>query len=97
MSSMKWRERFSFIPASSLTLRLWVPSPLAGEGQGGGALDRSTTVTPPILTFPHKGGRNPQTLGSQKGFIRLRTAIADYLHLSTRGGSYGKGVSADFQ
>jgi len=31
------------------------PSPLMGEGLGGG---ETTALLPPILTFPHKGGRN---------------------------------------
>jgi len=38
-----------------------VPSPLAGEGQIGGATraSRSGGVVPPFLSFPREGGRNP--------------------------------------
>jgi len=37
-----------------------VPSPLAEEGQGEGAFHH--THYTPILTFPHKGGRNQASL-----------------------------------
>jgi hypothetical protein len=32
------------------------------RGRGEGATGRRHAVHPPILTFPHKGGRNPQTI-----------------------------------
>ncbi|NVN88153.1 MAG: DNA polymerase I [Rhodopseudomonas sp.] len=37
------------------------PSPLAGEGRGGGAQDRSTSELPPSPTLPRKGGGSAQT------------------------------------
>ena len=36
--------------------QLSVPSPLVGEGQGGGRRERTRLLPPPPLTPPHKGG-----------------------------------------
>ena len=38
------------------------PSPLVGEGQGGGASQRSTSGFPPPLTPPHQGEGNPREI-----------------------------------
>ncbi len=38
-----------------------VPSPLVGEGQGGGKSRTSDIVVPPPLTPPHKGEGDPRS------------------------------------
>ena len=46
---------------SALNATLWSPSPLEGEGQGGGYranLPSLAAVTPPSLALPLKGGEN---------------------------------------
>jgi hypothetical protein len=55
------------------TLRLQVPSPLAGEGQGEGDKVSPGTVFPPILTLPRKGERN-SGLTESWGFAWLAEA-----------------------
>src|SRR5207249_11292172 len=53
----------------SPTLRLRVPSPLAGEGQGEGVYGSAAAAHyPPFLTFPHKGL-------SRVGFLRGKRHI----------------------
>jgi DNA polymerase-1 len=42
---------------------LSAPSPLAGEGRGGGSNNGSDLTSPPSLTLPRKGGGNAPTAG----------------------------------
>jgi hypothetical protein len=57
------------------TLRLWVPSPLVGEGQEEGVLGRSTAVRPLTLALSRQG-RGDLSAHGRQGHMQLRPALS---------------------
>ena len=67
----------------SPTLRLCIPSPLVGEGQGEGANGTTSTVRPLFLTFPRKEGRNPSA--HRRGIFALKLTPIPYVAAREKG------------